>query len=141
MAHAFVELNKEAHGRICASGLNTLLQHNRNNIISKQEREIRTLKRKLARERTTLNTYKISRRTIMEERDVLCDRLADARFVMRENFDAVRGYMHKASQAEGWTPFHESDHWKDAFDSLHEVFNIVTNNGEDDSEGNSEASD
>ena len=49
---------------------------------------------------------------------------------MRDNFDAVRGYMHTCRRRGSL----QEAHWRDAYNSLQEVFGIVTNGGEDDSE-------
>ena len=88
MAHAFVELNKEMHGRICARGMNALLQHNRDDTIARQEKEIQTLKRKL--EETTKDNMELSTR----------------------NREMSIRWMH----------------------ARRTIFNIVTNDGEDDSD-------
>ena len=94
MAHTFVELNKEMHGRICAHGMNALLHYNRDDTIARQEKEILTLKRKL--EEMTRDKNDMSTR-----RNEMSTRLIHARLRMRENFDAVRDYMLGASEAKG----------------------------------------
>ena len=130
MAHAFVELNKETHGRICASGLTALLHHNRDDTIARQEKEIQTLKRKLAEERGETQFYKISRNNLIDEKEDLTDRLTHTRRFMRDNFDAVRDCMDTCRQSGS----REEAYERNAYNSLQEVFDIVTNVGEDDSE-------
>ena len=114
-------------GRTCARGMNALLHHNRDDTIGRQEKEIQTLKRKLeemTRDKNDMSAHNKEMST----------RLMHTRLTMRESFDDVRDYMLEASQAEGWARLHESAHWRDTYNSLQDIFNIVTNEGEDDSE-------
>ena len=130
MAHASIELNKKMHGRICVRGMNALLQHNRDDTIARQEKEIQTLKRKLVEERGETQFYKISRNNLIDEKEDLTDRLTHTRRFMRDNFDAVRDYMDTCRRSGSL----EEAYWRNAYNSLQEAFDIVTNVGEDDSE-------
>ena len=129
MAHAFIELNTEIHGRICERGLEVVLQHNRDNTIAMQADEIKDLKRKLEAQTKDTQWFKISRNHIIDEKEALENRLNDAEQIMRENFDAVQTSMRGENISE-------SD-WTTAYNSIDRVFDVVINR--DDSESSSEA--
>ena len=125
MAHA----DKEMHGRNCASALAAMLHHS-DVTITRQEKEIKDLKRKLEVQTKYTQFYKNSRKNLMDENEELSDRLTHTRRFMRDNFDAVRDCMDIYRQSGS----SEEAYWRNAYNSLQEVSDIVNNHGEDDSE-------
>ena len=89
MAHAFIALNKEVHGRICEHGLDVMLQRNRDDTIARQELEIKDLKRKLEAQSEQTRNFKISRNHFLAENDALTRRVDYVAQVMRESADSL----------------------------------------------------
>ena len=112
-----------------ASALAAMLHHS-DVTITRQEKEIKDLKRKLEVQTKYTQFYKNSRKNLMDENEELSDRLTHTRRFMRDNFDAVRDCMDICRQSGS----SEEAYRRNAYNSLQEVSDIVTNHGEDDSE-------
>ena len=126
MAHAFIELNTEAHGRICQRGLEMVLHHNRENAIAVQAAEIKDLKRKLKLQTEDTQWYKFSRNDIIDEKNRLMGRMNLAGQIMQENFNVLE--MSILGE-----PMSKSDRTS-AYNTFQQVFNIIASDGEDDGE-------